>query len=265
MMAVMRVRTGVFVVALTSSCSVLVDLSSLAPQVGEAGSDAMPEVSTVDAGTDGGCPAGMVLGAGFCIDATEVAAKDYATFFAAAQADAAPPWPPQCVWKTSMNAGLAGGPTYPIEAVDWCDAWAYCAWSGKRLCGGGDGGALPFAQAGFSGEWLEACSPDGSAYPYGNTYEAGRCDTHDVSSSPIPVGSPCVGGLPGLHDMAGNVSEWIDSCEPWDGGVANDICHDVGDSYFMAAPSPARCNYVDDTHRQAALDGIGIRCCANPR
>jgi hypothetical protein len=36
----------------------------------------------------------------------------------------------------------AGSGNFPITNVDWCDAYAYCAGIGKRLCGKIGGGTL---------------------------------------------------------------------------------------------------------------------------
>jgi len=250
-----------------SACSLFVDLGPLAG--GDASSDVQVETSadvvTLDGG-DAACPPRMVAGNGFCIDATELSAQDNAAFFAAVTADAsARASPPECAWKTSTSSGAAPGPSFPIAQVDWCDAFAYCAWAGKRLCGQVGGGSVQYDQAAFSGEWELACSPDGRTYPYGNVFDASVCNTFDGGAT-VPTGSPCIGGLDGLHDMAGNVSEWINSCAPVDdaGDASSDLCHDMGDSFAFVRTQPARCDNADETHRHDHLDFIGIRCCTNP-
>src|SRR5262249_55710173 len=106
------------------------------------------------------------------------------------------------------------GPPRPVACVRWCGAARGCAWGRKRLCGkvGGGGydvtdGPGPHADPAIS-EWFGACTgPSVTAYPYGSTYEAGRCN--DKMSGPKSVGSAerCEGGFPTLFDMSGNVGE----------------------------------------------------------
>jgi formylglycine-generating enzyme required for sulfatase activity len=92
----------------------------------------------------------------FCVDVTEVTADQFAAFVAAAPStdslpDACsghgPPHPPP-----PSTGGVAGA----ITGVDWCDATAYCAWAGKRLCGRLGGGPLNDGDPSNS-EWVAAC------------------------------------------------------------------------------------------------------------
>ena len=215
----------------------------------------------------------MVSAGGFCIDTTEVSKHDYNAFLTAVGGTGgAVARTPACAWKTGNSAGCASEDPDPIACVDWCDAVAFCAWSGKRLCGAvGNGGSLDFNQAGnrVSSEWSAACSPTGNTYPYGTTVQPTTCNTEapDGSASPgvVPVGSlaACVGGLPGLYDMSGNVEEWIDSCEG-DGGSPKDICHEGGDCFNYASTGIGRCDGNDTDERDFTGTDVGIRCCATP-
>src|SRR5262249_43179739 len=145
---------------------------------------------------------------------------------------------PACSWNQSYLRSVpfaVGEENYPVTYVNWCDAYAYCAWAGKRLCGRiGAGSVDPQnGRAPPSDQWARACANGGaSAYPYGATYEPLRCNGPKAAKGgTVPVGSlpGCVGNDTRLHDMSGNVWEWIDACSDQKG--QDDECYTRGGAY----------------------------------
>lgn len=98
----------------------------------------------------------------------------------------------------------------PTTGLTWFQADAACRNSGKRLCS--------------AAEWQLACGGTlDSTYPYGDTYEPGRCNgfsaargalvetgamiVAQVDGSERRVASGCV-SVYGVYDLSGNLSEW---------------------------------------------------------
>jgi len=219
---------------------------------------------------------------GFCIDSTEVTTTEYAAFLDAVSKGATIVTPPGgvCNWNTSVAASTTGyctagttdpnaHPNRPMACVNWCDAYAYCAWAGKRMCGAVGGGPVPFGSVITpSNQQYAACSANATkAYPYGSSYVKGDCNTRDLYDASPAVAdvesfAACVGGFPGIYDIAGNVEEWLDSCETFGDGGATDICHESGDAYDFNATGPARCDNDDSDYRSVQGPDVGIRCCS---
>lgn len=290
----MRGRLALTALALAcaagAACSLFVDLSGLSatPEAGapEAGADAPPpdgatpdaDAGTPDTGFDAGpsCPdeAGskMVdIGAGRCVDKLETSTQEYLAFLAAQDGGLAP-MPPECAFKTShVPQQVAGNTALPVAWTDWCDAWAYCSFIGKELCGSPDGGAAAaadFADATKS-LWMAACSRDGQVqYPYGNTFDPTACrltDDAGVNMGTAPSGSTpkCEGGFAGLFDMVGNIREWENACNG-DAGAA-DTCRRRG-AAFNEPDEPTRdCKYDEVYARNFRSESSGFRCCARAR
>jgi formylglycine-generating enzyme len=214
----------------------------------------------------------------FCIDSTEVTEGQYGAFLddpdvSVNDTNLLPK--SFCGWKmTSNDPGFApdhldsecsmvkfdpvGHADYPVNCVDWCDAYAFCKWAGRRLCGNADAGS-----AGTINEWVYACSRDGNLpYPYGAAYEATVCNGADYGQgAALPVSRPssCMGGYPGVLDMSGNVDEWIDDCTG--SGGPKDPCGEGGGNYLSDAGDLA-CNANRNTERYYAEPIRGFRCCS---
>lgn len=230
----------------------------------------------------GECPSVAVIDAGgFGVDALEATRGDYQRFLAdAVDPTTQAPW---CQWNTSFQPDPAGlgcpetydfsQPGFPITCVDWCDAAAFCAWSGKRLCGRKGGGTVggPEVNDPTKSEWFAACSADGTLdFPYGNTVQTNACNTLGNGAAVVGAGwfAQCEGGYPGLFDMVGNVEEWEDACEIT-GDSAGDNCQLRGGAFWADAATPtkdyARCssNLERAPDRDAAAHDWGFRCCTD--
>lgn len=248
----------------------------LGSDVGTTGPDAsaMPDAQTLpDAAT---CPATndppMVSVGPFCIDITEVTQEQYQAFLATV-----PPalsQPAVCLWNVSFVPSGQWPPTQqtadvPVTSVNWCDAYAYCKWAGKRLCGQIGGGSVTVANANVAADsqWFFACSHDDDGqhgYPYGNTYGPMTCNGGDANGGqqivePASAFPACVGGYPGIYDMSGNVREWEDACNGTAGAL--DQCNERGGSVNDGA-TQLTCATTDLQARNDSNDHLGFRCCA---
>jgi formylglycine-generating enzyme required for sulfatase activity len=253
---------------------------------GRAGDDANLTLDDGEAPRDGAsaivCPeasAGPTLipAERFCIDRTEVTAAQYDAFLRADRS--AIVLPPECGPDASMEPSQpAPSPDHPV-LVDWCGAYAFCAWSGKRLCGAlGDGGRMDIVGASVSelnvrtkSEWQWACQGGDRAltYPYGNDVVPDACAPAQTGSPGttstyyglVPVGTrpDCVGGYPGLLDITGNATEWINArtaIGQFTDGAPRLEYYSMGTTECRTYDGPLLPTYV--------YHGYGVRCCASP-
>jgi formylglycine-generating enzyme required for sulfatase activity len=183
-----------------------------------------------------------------------------------------------CVGRLDVMDKANGHPDYPVGCVDWCDAHAYCAWAGKRLCGAFGGGTVPAEKSTDPelSEWMWACTQGGrTAYPYGDEYEAGRClDLTYMGESGIsfatarPSDVPeCRGTLDPfdqVYNLSLNRAEWQNACSLTH--TSHIVCalHSSVAVNSRDEATSARCDSkVDYGGVLSASPQAGIRCCSD--
>jgi hypothetical protein len=214
----------------------------------------------------------MVAVGAHCIDESEVTNAQYGDFLDAKGNDLAGQ-PPSCSWNDSYFPDYWPPPAarahHPVVYVDWCDAAAYCAWAGKRLCGGIGGGAVPGGQIddAAKSQWFAACTSGGShTYGYGSTFNATKCNGVDhPSTTTVEVMSlaGCHGPaapFSAVYDLSGNVWEWEDACDP-PGGAG--YCRQRGGGFGsgMIGAFDGACQGGRQYVPQVRQSDVGFRCC----
>ena len=124
----------------------------------------------------------------FYLDTDEVTNARYAAFVKATGHRAPYNWPEGKVESGKEN--------YPVAAVSWDDAAAYAKWAGKRLP--------------TEAEWERACRglAEKAKYPWGESGPNAKLARYGAVDGPREAGK-CEANYFGLHDMAGNVWEWV--------------------------------------------------------
>jgi formylglycine-generating enzyme required for sulfatase activity len=221
----------------------------------------------------------------FCLDATEVTVNAYAACTACAPA-------PRTVelegitpngrsfWNQFCNRPEAG--EHPINCVDWHQATAYCAASGKRLptevewelaARGKDVQTYPWGPAPPSNERLNACGAECSQMLTERLERVGKgpwpamYSGDDSAPSTAPVGRYPAGATPaGVLDLAGNVWEWTEShyCP-----YGKDECDDSrrvlrGGGWDTVESQSVRAAHRNPSAVTARGWSIGFRCARTP-
>lgn len=130
----------------------------------------------------------------YWVDQTEVTTAQYAKCVAAGACSA------PAFLTSATRAEYYGNPQYanfPVVAVNWHQATAYCAWAGRGLIS--------------EVQWEKAArGTDARMYPWGNAApDSGLLNFNANIGDTTEVGSYPGGASPyGAMDMAGNVWEW---------------------------------------------------------
>ena len=209
----------------------------------------------------GGCLAGMIAVADFCVDRFEaIVAEITATGTVA--------WSPYHRPDGVPVMALSVAGAVPQGYIDGRTAAAACAEAGKRLC--------------TDDEWLRACQgASGLTFPYGDRRQDGVCNdaraVHPAielfGGDPNPfarIQEPCINQLPdsvdrtgvnlgcvsaeGAFDMMGNLHEWTSAPSgTFRGGYYVDT--------YRNGPG---CLYRTTAHSMGHWDySTGFRCCAD--
>jgi formylglycine-generating enzyme required for sulfatase activity len=178
----------------------------------------------------------------FRIDRTEVTRAMYARCVAAGRCPKAP-------------GDLASEPDLPMTGVSWHEARSYCAYAGGRLP--------------TEAEWEKAArGVDGREFPWGEEADCGRANWGNFDGEgpcagknpgrPVAVGRYPAGVSPyGLHDMAGNVWEWVE--DKYDQDPTRRVVRGGSCCSYFVAPRAANRNAWAPDHRDGDL---GFRCVA---
>jgi len=253
---------------------------------GQGGAGGSPSVSCA---SDRPGPS-LVLIAGkngpFCIDSTEVSRKHYAAFLEAKKDDLKGQ-PDICEFnktfdpvidhpdssgdcKEQENYLAPKKPENPITCVNWCQAQAYCAWAGKRLCGRLDGVNMVKVDKDpekyEDTEWSYVCSQGGTTkFAYGDVFEENRCrwtnELKDISGNfPVSEKTECRGQAnpwSEVMNLGGGAFEWGGSCLEYNKDISCQVHRHI---------TPERldsCDHVSIMSLNITSPDLGFRCCAD--
>ena len=206
-------------------------------------------------------------GGTYCIDRTEVTQAQYAEFLAAPKmspgsenadcadnksyqpvAEASSYEPATCIAGVSWTPKTT--PERPVVCIDWCDAYAYCKWAGKRLCGRIGGGPIS-TKAGEDddasvSQWYNACSAGGKqGFAYGAAEKA-ECTASLTANGSVKTPAGCQSTVGDIFGLSSNAAEWEDAC-----------AQQPGDCPSLAR-LPESCKAWMHSPKS---DLVGFRCC----
>jgi formylglycine-generating enzyme required for sulfatase activity/serine/threonine protein phosphatase PrpC len=168
--------------------------------------------------------------------------------------------------KVPRNPGRVDKKTHPVIFVSWDDAVAYTKWLSNQT---GKKYVLP-----SEAQWEYAALGDTSSrFWWGRELGSGRAHCFDCDTGLNPRAVTRVGRFPanlfGLHDTAGNVSEWVRDCwhpnyqdaptdgSVWDGG---DCSYRVArGGSFLNTGTSIRPKTRTRWKSQQSFDSVGFR------
>lgn len=198
---------------------------------------------------------------GFYIDQFEVTNRRYKVYVDDVGAEPPPTW--------KDNNYPEGQDMYPVAWVSWYDAANFCQWAEK---------ALPSEK-----QWERAArGTGGKKYPWGDAFDIKSANLARAAGQKTKL--KAVGGFPqgasaeGVHDLIGNVWEWVeDDYGPYEGNTykndyyntglkvirghsASDIGHFPGAMYLTALEKFTRSGYRQYAHPDEPVQDVGFRC-----
>lgn len=144
----------------------------------------------------------------------------------------------------------------PSIITSWSGAQTACEAAGFRLC--------------TVMEWQGACAGAEGArrrYPYGDTYEPGRCNSAEglgpeehKALDRTGQRAGCV-TPEGVFDLSGNAYEWMADSD------ATGMTRALGGGNFSVGEDEVVCIRRSPLYQppDQEVDGIGFRCCTDPR
>ncbi len=183
----------------------------------------------------------------FCMDKSETTADDYA---ACVKAGKCTQDNLNCSAQATFGAKDKGN--HPIVCVDFEQATAYCKAQNKRL------------PTDAEWEWAARGGAEGREFPWGNDKPGAdkACwSGKDARTATCPIGATPGGDSPqGIHDLAGNVFEWVTS--PTDGKGNDRVGR--GGSWRDGTPSALKANRPAAFKVTYRCGFLGIRCVSEP-
>lgn len=165
-----------------------------------------------------------------------------------------------------------GKEDHPVINVSWYDAANFCEWAKKKL---------PTEK-----QWEKAARGEtGNEYPWGNEFQKNFANLAPKAGSKNSI--TAVGSYPngatalGVHDLVGNVWEWVESnYDPYKGSTyqskyfdlhlkvlrgqsAKEIGHFPGASYLSALTKFSRSGHREFANADQPELDVGFRCASN--
>ncbi len=232
----------------------------------------------------------------FGIEQHEVTREQYAQFLQAPASDIAaaigtpragcdatqnPSYEPDATCMKEPTVCTKSCNRHPQVCVDWCDAYAYCKWIGRRLCGKIGGGPSDINEYNSltMSQWTAACvGTQGrvDVFPYGPEPKEGICNDGSNGCTNLNTCTVEVGQESKCHaasspydtvlDLSGNVAEWEDACDLVTPQTTR--CQVRGGSYYdypdrLTTSLQCSGNSQARFETNAAYEYIGVRCCAD--